>query len=855
VRWRGRAVDIAGRPGVETGVTAAGLRHGVGRGALLRCLLAAALALAIAPVGTAQGRHQIYTPSISDYGGVGLLQTRNARFGDEGLFTVGVSVVNPYHRYFFSVHGLKGVEAGFRYTTIQNRDILRFDEDIRNTAFQDKGADLKLLLLDETRWRPAVAIGLQDVIGTAQFAGEYIVASKRYYDFDFSVGMGWGRLGDRGHFKNPLSLLSSSFKSRLRRRGGEGGTVDLGQFFAGERVALFGGIEWLTPLEGLRLKIEYDPNSYQNEPLDNRFRVDAPINVGLAYQPFSWLDVGIGFERGNTLQLRVAMTPNLIDPKPVLRIDTPPPPVAPRELPRPPARTPSAGAPATTARQAADRLFDGLAEIGVTFESLDIDGPEVTLRVSGEAAIDRAAAARIAMRALPPPVDAVTVAVTLPDGTGDATRYPNGTFELAQALGVAPDALIAAEGAPWTEAQRRTAAAAITARIEQDGFAVDAVDVEETAAVVFVTQDKYRALPQAIGRVARAVASVAPPSVEEITVVNLVSGLETARVTLLRTDIERALALHGSPEETLAHTILAAGDGEVPPDAYINPDRYPDFSWSLTPQLRQHVGGTDAFYLFQIWARLGASVQLTRHFGIHGAIGKNLYNNFDRIRNFGRSRLERVRSLVEHYLQEGDDNLVNLYANYSTNLGRDWYGRLTAGILEEMYGGVQGELLYRPFDSRLAVGLDVSHVFQRDFEQRIDFRKFDTTTGHISFYYDTPYRGLFATLRIGRYLARDIGATLELAREFPGGIVLGAFATLTNVSAEDFGEGSFDKGFFLSIPLDLFFLKPTTQRANFLFRPLTRDGGQRVSQPQSLYGATSGARLGPIVETWSVLYH
>ncbi|MGH6717814.1 MAG: YjbH domain-containing protein, partial [Alphaproteobacteria bacterium] len=506
VRQRGGAVDVLARqcpgarqrPGVWARVTAAWCdrRHGVGRVALRRRvlrrgMLAVAVALAIAPAGTAQGRHTTYTPSVSDYGGVGLLQTRNARFGDEGLFTVGISVVDPYHRYFFSVHGLKGVEAGFRYTTIQNRDILRFGEDIRNTEFQDKGADIKLLLLDETRWRPAVAIGLQDVIGTAQFAGEYIVASKRYYDFDFSVGLGWGRLGQRGHFKNPLTLLSGSFTSRGRSRGGEGGTVDLGQFFAGERVALFGGIEWLTPLEGLRVKIEYDPNTYQNEPLDNRLKVNSAINVGLAYQPFSWLDIGLGFERGNTLQLRVAMTPNVIDPKPVLRIDTPPPPVAPRNLPRPPARTPPAGEPATTAKQTADRLFDGLAEIGLTFESLDIEGPEVTLRVSGEGPIDRAAAARTALRALPPPVDAVTVAVTLPDGTTDATRYPNGTFELAQALGVAPDDLITAQGAPWSEAERRTAAAAITARLEEEAYAVDAVDVEETAVVVFVGQDKY----------------------------------------------------------------------------------------------------------------------------------------------------------------------------------------------------------------------------------------------------------------------------------------------------------------------------------------------------------------------------
>ena len=71
-----------------------------------------------------------------------------------------------------------------------------------------------------------------------------------------------------------------------------------------------------------------------------------------------------------------------------------------------------------------------------------------------------------------------------------------------------------------------------------------------------------------------------------------------------------------------------------------------------------------------------------------------------------------------------------------------------------------------------------------------------------------------------------------------------------SLSAEEFSEGSFDKGFFVSIPLDLFFPSPTRRRANFLFRPLTRDSGQAVVAPKRLYGLTSGYRLGPIGQDW-----
>lgn len=800
-------------------------------------------------------RHGTYTPSFSDYGGVGLLQTRNARFGDEGLFSIGASTADPYNRYFFSVHILDGLEVGFRYTTIQNRDIINFNEDVENTAFQDKGADIKHLLLEETARRPAVAIGLQDFIGTAQFSAEYIVASKRYYDLDFTLGMGWGRLATRGLFKNPLTLISKSFESRGSFQGdNEGGQVNLDQLFAGEEVALFGGIEWLTPLEGLRVKIEYDPNNYKQEPLSNTLKVDSSINIGVAYQPFPWIDLAVGFERGNTLLLRVAMTPNLINPKPILRVDSPAAVPMARTVAQNAGVVPRARTPALDAAETADRLFDGLADIGLVVDSVEIDGTEATVRVSGPVDADRAAAARVALGALPPPIEAVVVAVTMPDGTTDTTRYPGETFDLARSLGVAVDDLVRPANAAWTETARRDAAVSIIAALKAHEFDVEAVDVDETSAIVFVSQGKYRALPQAFGRAARAVAAVAPPSIEEITVVNLNGGLETARATVLRTDLERALALRGSPEETLAHTVLAAGDGTIPASAFRENDRYPAFSWSLTPQLRQHVGGTDALYLFQLWARLGASIRLTRGLSLHGAVGADIYNNFDEITNFGQSNLPRVRSLVERYLQEGENNLVELYATYGTNLGEGWYGRVSAGIFEEMYAGISGEILYRPFDSRLAVGLDINHVFQRDFEQLFGFFDYDTTTGHLSLYYDTPFQGLHATVRMGRYLARDIGATFELSREFEGGITLGAFATLTNVSAEEFGEGSFDKGFFVSIPLDLFFLRPTSRRANFSFRPLTRDGGQFVSRPQSLYGATGDDRSGRVINDWSTFY-
>ena len=44
--------------------------------------------------------------------------------------------------------------------------------------------DFKFRLLKESNNFPAIAVGLRDVAGTAVFSSEYLVASKKFLDFD-----------------------------------------------------------------------------------------------------------------------------------------------------------------------------------------------------------------------------------------------------------------------------------------------------------------------------------------------------------------------------------------------------------------------------------------------------------------------------------------------------------------------------------------------------------------------------------------------------------------------------------------------------------------------------------------------
>ena len=106
-------------------------------------------------------------------------------------------------------------------------------------------------------------------------------------------------------------------------------------------------------------------------------------------------------------------------------------------------------------------------------------------------------------------------------------------------------------------------------------------------------------------------------------------------------------------------------------------------------------------------------------------------------------------------------------------------------------------------------------------------------------------------MKAGRYLAGDYGVTLTLSREFRSGMRVGAWTTFTDVSFEDFGEGSFDKGFFITIPFDALLLRSSRAQGLFSFRPLTRDGGQMVSVPDRLYFLTQEGSLRSVARYWS----
>ena len=296
---------------------------------------------------------------------------------------------------------------------------------------------------------------------------------------------------------------------------------------------------------------------------------------------------------------------------------------------------------------------------------------------------------------------------------------------------------------------------------------------------------------------------------------------------------------------------LATGDGDVYRSYEFRPTiNYPAIFTGIAPALVNHIGDPVKFYYGGIVFRLDNEIQFSSRLQLNTEIHQNITNNFDEKRNFPDSLLPRVRTDIVSYLQESDTYISRMQLDYFFNPYKKVFGKFSAGILENMYSGAGFEFLYKPFEQNFSVGLEAYRAKKRAFDRRFDLLDYEINTGHINFNYHLPQWGILGTLSYGKYLAGDEGYTFDISRRLSSGFRTGIFFTRTNVSAEQFGEGSFDKGFYFQIPIDLFLNDYRGGYINFKLRPLTRDGGQKLEAGNDLIGIMHSTSRAEIERDW-----
>ncbi len=231
----------------------------------------------------------------SNWGATGLMEDPTARVMKEDTFRIGAGQVYPY-RYYYGAMGLfKGLEIDGKVT-----EIIGVKSGLGSSYgdYKDKSVDLKYQFLSEDMYVPALALGIRDPTGNRLYTGQYLVASKQIYPFDFTLGFGNGRFG-----KSPLITSGTdTFGAEILNHPREWA----------RDARPFWGIQF-SPSEKYSLMMEYNPTRYNLQTPDpaqgKYFTRPIPLhyNFGLRWKPLAWTEVDLTFQRGNEIGLNVSM--------------------------------------------------------------------------------------------------------------------------------------------------------------------------------------------------------------------------------------------------------------------------------------------------------------------------------------------------------------------------------------------------------------------------------------------------------------------------------------------------------------------------------------------------------------------
>lgn len=671
------------------------------------------------------------SPSL--LGPLGLNTIPSARMEPAGTIRAGVSTLDPY------AHATLAVQTNdsLNITLRQSAETSALNDDADRLY---PGVDLKLRLAKETKFTPEFSLGAIGSLGHKRMAGEYLALSKRYHDFDFTAGLGWGRYGSSGTFDNPFGVLGRHFDDP-RALDGEmpNGPED---WLTGEDTGLFGGVEYFTPINGLSLKLDWGADRFIAEETAFDFDAPDPWSIGLHYAPTAWANLGIGVMGG-------------------------------------------------------DKILAALS-----LKSLIAKWPGRNRK----------------------PEHPVTL-------------RPHRT-DMAIPAAMAQDA--ARDGDMILHTIRRNLTS-VWARLDAD---------------------PDEPMPRQIGAAARHMANHAGLDAEEILITPEIYGLNGPTMRLMRRDLEQAAIHHqGSPQEIWRNALLTT---TVPDDLkngvaetrfHRNAASYPVPKFRFILDTQASLSEEDHGLLYRTSGLVEMVDRMIRPILVGLCIRFNGPHNLDDLDNIRPVSIFPVRGDAARFAGK-TVTIDRMYSAWTRSSGTgNWHAMAATGYLEEMYAGLGGEILYRPYGKTYAFGMELWEALKRDPGSAWSLAPNGDhlLTGHVKAWYEIPQTDLTLGLKIGRYLAEDIGATLTLSQFMENGARIDAFATATDNADFDLWGGTTHlySGLRLTLPLGNFPFLPSGSQARVSAAPLGRDYGQSLDSPIPLYETTEPLSYRHMAQHWT----
>jgi hypothetical protein len=381
------------------------------------------------------------------------------------------------------------------------------------------------------------------------------------------------------------------------------------------------------------------------------------------------------------------------------------------------------------------------------------------------------------------------------------------------------------------------------------GFSDIVVRKDGDALAVEARNDKYYYTPRALAVMLRVVAEMAPVEVREIRLIISENGIPVLEMTTARADatlfldekltageflsLNRDRAPIYSEELIGALSLFNTDVTEGLPGKKFNREWW---DYAIQPSFRMFLNDPSGFFKYRLGMRGSVSVFLWP--GASFVTGLEWYP-FNTVSSSNSPSATPVRTDFVPY-QQNNALLGVLMAEQITKFPWQIHTRVSAGLLEVQYAGIDAEVAKPLFGGRLLLGLSGSIVKKRDPDRALGLKENEFKdrfeTAFVNTRLNLPEIEGAIDLKMGQFLAGDKGAVVTLSKFF-NGLVLSAWYSQTNTDffPDSYNRGYHDKGISVSIPLRFFSGTDSKTTYHFGISPWTRDVAQDIDHFHTLF--------------------
>lgn len=390
------------------------------------------------------------------------------------------------------------------------------------------------------------------------------------------------------------------------------------------------------------------------------------------------------------------------------------------------------------------------------------------------------------------------------------------------------------------------AATLLAERLQDDGFSQVEVYLGESSVWIEAATPQYLSESRAAGRMGKVAHALLPERIKTLYV-----NIRYRDQTLTSMKFDRANFEAYQESRLDWQTLIDYGRLDL--YAYQNWDAFTDaeqrighsqapsdwFDLSVSPKVRTFLNNRAGFFKHKAVVRNTLSIRPWRGGLVAAAVEVPFYNQYDEL-VYNALEREAARTDIKLFEQRVSTHINTLAFDQIFELPKGLHARVSAGLFEAPYAGFGAELFRYFNEGRWGIGLEAEAVRKRDPENDFALHPTDEnwrTPAYVNLYAQLwPDQGIEGSLKIGRFLAGDTGASLEIRRTFKY-FTIGAWYTRTDTSVFNAPQNidAEAKGVFISIPMAFFKERESKGRVSYAITSFTRDQGQMVIQPRSLY--------------------